>query len=114
MHFPSSQISPNSNEECELEDTFINNGVHVNNIEDIDELELPSGLRVAKAKGFDNLEVNLVVVVPSSLHIVAIVTARHCRRRSTSVSSLHGVVAPPPGLVAVDAARHRPPQDELG
>ncbi|KAK0605481.1 hypothetical protein LWI29_027326 [Acer saccharum] len=43
MHFSSNQIPPSSDEERELEENFINSGVHVNNIEDIDESEHPSG-----------------------------------------------------------------------
>ncbi|KAK3204781.1 hypothetical protein Dsin_018827 [Dipteronia sinensis] len=43
MHFSSSQIPPNLDEELELKETFMNSGVHVNNIEDIDESNLPTG-----------------------------------------------------------------------
>ena len=35
LHYASSQLPPNSDEECELEDKFLNNGVHINLDEDI-------------------------------------------------------------------------------
>ncbi|KAK2637714.1 hypothetical protein Ddye_025509 [Dipteronia dyeriana] len=65
MHFSSNQIPPSSDEERELEEIFVTSGVHVNNIEDIDESEHPSGGN--KAKGSDNLEVNTVAVVVTNV-----------------------------------------------